>query len=470
MWPADTRECPWPLGHVWQEDPEHEGVFACEHCEVGGVPLDEWIFPHARPDQRPPGWRAAWDTLLLRGGRGSGKTRSGAEITNRATEATPRIILIGATGPDLRETMVEGRSGILATAHPTKRPTWEPSRKRLVWPNGCVAQGFSAEEPDRLRGPESGFIWADEPSHYPQVEMVWDNALFGHRVKGNNGLSTKAVCTSTPKPTKWTKDMVADPFTVDRVVSTYANVSNLDPSFKRRILARHEGTRVGRQELYGEILEDVEGALWTWEMIENVEVAPSLERVIVSIDPAGTANKRSDETGIIGMGIAHKTIYVTDDKTGKYSPAGWANAALQLAVDLHADAVVYEKNYGGDMVERVLEAEWDANFKTAHGPCPRLIPVTSRRGKEIRAEPIVGLYEKHMVKHVGEPGHARGNLTKLEDEQTSWVPRESPSPNRVDALVHGATHLAKGIMPVQIANPNELLKHLKNPFGRNQRP
>lgn len=458
VWPEDSRECLSPTGHEWRPA---GAVWTCAHCTVPGLALDDWTFPHARADQRPPSWRGDWLTLLLRGGRGSGKTRTGAEITNRATAIVPRIILIAATGPDLRDTMVEGVSGILATAPPGKQPTWEPSKKRLTWPNGCIAQGFSAEEPDRLRGPQSGYVWADEPGHWDLVEECWDNMLFGLRLKGKNGLQPKVVATSTPKPTKWMKELAKDPLTVDRVVSTYANLGNLAPAFKKTILDRYEGTRLGKQELYGELLEDVEGALWDWGMFHYIEEPPPLLRIVVAVDPAGTANKKSDETGIVVIGIGHdKNLYVLADRTGKFSPAGWAAEVLKAYDDFSADAIVAEKNYGGDMVQHTLDVEAARRAKTV-----KVVMVTSRRGKELRAEPIVALYEKTRVYHCGR----RGDLAKMEEEQTTWVPHEGASPNRVDALVHGATELAKNVMPAAISNPNTLLRGRTAPSNRHLR-
>lgn len=441
------RACTSMMGyHLWK----HDTTWVCSECGVGGVPVegDEWLFPHARTDQRPPPWRADWLTLLLRSGRGSGKTRTGAEITNRVTKKVGRLILIAATGPDLRDTMVEGESGILATSPPGQRPLWEPSKKRLTWPNGAIAQGFSAEEPDRLRGPQSGYVWADEPAHWALVEECWENMLYGLRL----GEDPKIVATSTPKPTKWMKGLVAKPDTVDRVVSTYANISNLAATYRRNVIEPREGTRMGQQELFGQILEDVEGALWNWDMIQYVEEAPPLQRIVVGVDPAGTANKKSDETGIVVVGIGHdKNLYVLHDSTGKYTPEQWGRKANAAYEEFSADAIVPERNYGEDMVRFVLE---NAGYGGA-----RIIPVLSRRGKDIRAEPIVALYEKKRVFHVG----ARGDLGDLEDEMTTWVPHESPSPNRVDALVHAATELAKHVMPAAVASPLDYVaqRHLR---------
>jgi phage terminase large subunit-like protein len=339
--------------------------------------------------------------------------------------------------------MVEGVSGILECSPPGKRPLWEPSKKRLTWPNGCIAQGFSAEEPDRLRGPQFGHVWTDEPAHYPLIRQTWDNILFGLRM----GRAPKVIATTTPKPTKWVKETMKDPLTVVHRASTYANITNLADTFKAIVINRYEGTRLGRQELHGEVLEDIEGALWTWDMFQWIAEPPPLIRIVVGVDPAGTANLKSDETGIIAVGIgADKNLYVLDDSSGRYSPAGWAGRANSLYEDLSADAIVPEKNYGGEMVKHTLET-------SGYGGA-RIILVNSRRGKALRAEPIVALYEKHRVFHVGK----QGDLALLEDEQTTWVPGEGDSPNRVDALVHACTELAKNVMPAAIANPNDLLR------------
>jgi phage terminase large subunit-like protein len=435
--------------------------FYCEKADCDGHPHDEWTWNHARADQRPPRWADDWLTLFLSGGRGSGKTRAGAEITHRVAARVPRIALVAATGPDLRDTMVEGMSGILATSPPGKKPLWEPSKKKLTWPNGCIGQGFSAEEPDRLRGPQSGFAWADEPAHFPLAQHVWDNLLFGLRVKedmSGNPIRPHVVATSTPKPTRFVKDLIADPRTVTHRVSTYANLDNLAETFKQVILARHEGTRLGRQELHGEVLEDVEGALWSWDMFQWVDEAPPLDRIVVGVDPAGTANPKSDETGIVTVGIdRQKNLYVLDDSSGRYSPEGWGSKVNGVYDDFKADRIVPEKNYGADMVTYVLQ---NAGYSGAN-----IKPVQSRRGKAIRAEPIVALYEKNRVFHVGK----RGDLSILEEELTTWVPGDGDSPNRLDALVHAATTLAQQAMPAQVADPNKLLSGRRAPENRHLR-
>lgn len=414
--------------------------FYCNKFRCDGKPHNEWGFPHARADQHPPPGDD-WLTWAVIGGRGSGKTRTGAEWVNRVTKVAGRIALIGATGPDIRDTVIEGESGILATSPPGERPEWEPSKRKLTWRNGAIAMGFSAEEPDRLRGPQHAAAWADEPAHYPLIEDVWSNLLFGLRL----GRNPHVCVTTTPLPTKWMKALLSDPTTVKVGASTYANISNLPEHFAKIVLDRYEGTRLGLQEIHGEILSDVEGALWKYEYFDGpdlrVDEAPDrLDRVVVAVDPAGTQRKKSDETGIIVSASKDAEFYVLADRSGKFSPRGWAERAVAAYHEFGADAIVVETNYGGDMVRSTLESVDQS---------PRIIEVTSRRGKVIRADPIVALYEKSKVHHVGK------NLGDLEDQLVSWVPG-SESPDRLDALVHGLTELAKVTAPSTIASPSQL--------------
>lgn len=416
--------------------------FFCPMPNCDGQPHDNWDFNHARLDQRPPEWTKNWLTWLLMSGRGAGKTRCGSEVVNKATQIVGRMALVGATGPDLRETMIEGPSGILACAPPGQMPTWEPSRRRLTWPNGAVAQGYSGEEPDRIRGGNFGLAWVDEPAHIDLIEPVWANLTLALRI----GKHPHIICTTTPKPIKWIKELIADKRTITTRVSTYANLMNLSPVFRQTILDSYEGTRWGRQELHGEVLEDVEGSLWKAEMFTYIEESkvPDMDRIVVGVDPAGSANKRSDETGIIVVGIKDKVLYVFDDFTGKYSPGGWAQKSHKAFDQYQADAIVPEKNYGGEMVKHTLETQ---------SLYARIIPADSRRGKELRAEPIVGLYEKQRVLHV-----TNGRLIDLENELVEWVPGKGASPNRVDALVHACTELIRGLGGVAaVADPNQVL-------------
>lgn len=373
-------------------------------------------------------------------------TETGARLTHRIAEKVPHIILIGATGPDLRETMVEGPSGIMATAPPDRRPEWEPSKKKLTFPNGAIARGFSAEEPDRLRGPQSGYVWLDEPAHYDFIEDVWHNLLLGLRL----GNPSHILATSTPLPTKWMKALVEDPKTILTKVATYANLYNLDPEYRTLLLDKYEGTRLGKQELHGDILGDVEGALWEVDFFSHVRKAPPLDRIVVAVDPAGSANNRSDETGIIVVGIVGEEAYVLADYTGVYSPHLWGRKVWSAYEKWSADAVVAEKNFGGDMVQYVIDTSADETL--------RVKTVQSRRGKAIRAEPIVAQYERGRVHHV-----QGGDLAELEDEQLTWVPGQGPSPNRVDALVHGLTDLFRGGGPSTISRPTQVLARSGGP-------
>jgi phage terminase large subunit-like protein len=415
--------------------------FYCPKAGCDGKPHDDWEWNHARSDQHPP-TDDEWLTWFLMSGRGSGKTRTGSEYTHRMTEHTGRMALVGATGPDARDIMIEGESGLMTIAPPGLRPNFEPSKRRLSWPNGCVATVFSAEEPDRLRGPEHGYAWVDEPAHFALIQEVWDNLMFGLRI----GKRPRVVCTTTPKPRPWVKELVKDPTTRVAKASTYDNLDNLAPAFAQRILAKYQGTRLGRQELHGEILEDVEGALWTWEMIEpdRVPIAPDpMQRVVVAVDPAGGAKRTNDETGIVVVGVLDGHLYVLADRSGRFSPYGWAMAVDAAYEEFGADAVVAETNYGGEMVT--------SNLKSAGVP-KRVIGVTSRRGKAIRAEPIVAIYEQHKAHHVGV-------FRELEDELTSWQPYEDrDSPNRLDALVHGATNLVGRSQMATVASPAQLRK------------
>jgi phage terminase large subunit-like protein len=432
-------------------DQDNWAPFYCKRPGCDGDPHDDWTWQHARADQHPPPGEA-WRTWLLRGGRGSGKTRTGTEWMNRRVEVSPLVALIAPTGPAARDVMVEGESGILRKSKPGKRPTWEPSKRKLTWPNGAIGYTYSAEEPDRLRGPQHYDAWLDEPAHMPLIDDVWANLSLGLRLKRER-FRPKILCTTTPLPVPWLKKLVLRPTTVSTVVSTYANIKNLDSEFASTVLEEYEGTRRGRQEIHGEILQDVEGALWNNDMIEFARVREvstvEMDRLVVAIDPAGTATSRSDETGIIVVGSKGSEFYILEDASGKYSPNGWAQRALGLVDKWTADYIVAEKNYGGNMVRSVLESEMKERAESV-----RVETVTSRRGKAIRADPIVALYEKQRVHHVGV-------IEALEDQLTSWVPGK-PSPDRLDALVHGVTALSVSIQPATISSPSQFMER----YGR----
>ena len=428
--------------HVWY------CAFPGPSCD--GQPHEGYDYPHARSDQWPP-LDSDWFVWALIGGRGSGKTRSGAEYVRKMSAVTGRIALIAPTSADVRDTMIEGDSGLIAVCETAgEKVKWEPSKRRLTFANGCIAGTFTAEEPDRLRGPQHGLAWCDEPAHMPLIDDVWDMLLLGLRL----GNSPKIALTTTPRPTKWLKARLAEPSTRAVRVSTYANLMNLAPTFRDTVLSRYEGTRLGRQELHGEVLEDVEGALWTPEMLIQSDLSfEDMDRIVVAIDPAGAVNKRSDETGIIVAGKLGKNAYVFTDRSGKYSPQGWAEAAVSAYETYSADAIVAEKNFGGDMVRSTI---------LSTGTTARVIVTTAARSKAIRAEPIVALYEQNRVFHVGP-------LPTLEEEMLTWVPGEGASPNRVDALVWALTELMKPTGEVTISSP--MGSSLRNdPFtGTNRR-
>jgi phage terminase large subunit-like protein len=382
--------------------------------------LYDWAF-WARPSQTaPPG---DWRTWLILAGRGFGKTRTGAEWVRGEVEANRRgrIALIGATAADVRDVMVEGESGILAVSRPSFRPVYEPSKRRVTWPNGAIATTYSADEPDRLRGPQHDGGWADELAAWRRPE-AWDMFLFGLRL----GSDPRSVVTTTPRPTKIVKELLAAPTTHPTRGATYDNLENLAPAFAEQIIRKYEGTRLGRQELYAEVLTDTPGALWTYVMLEDRRPAPDLARVVVAIDPAVTSNEDSDETGIVvaGLGIDGRG-YVLADRSCRLSPDGWAQRAVAAFDDHHGDLIVAEVNNGGDLVEQTIRTVRRAiSYRTVH----------ASRGKAVRAQPVAALYEQGRVSHVEV-------FPELEEQLTSWTPESGTSPDRLDALVWALTEL-----------------------------
>jgi len=357
-------------------------------------------------------------------GRGWGKTRTGAETVRMWSDQVPIIHLIGRTATDVRDTMVEGPAGILAVHPKYNKPKYEPSKRRLTWPNGCRGVLFTADEPDLLRGPQCYKLWADELASW-QYEEAWDNALMGLRL----GDTPQGLVTTTPRPIKMIKDLVEDQDNIITRGSTFENQDNLSPAFIKKIKEKYEGTRIGRQELYAEILEDYEGALWTHKMIEVaiVDKAPEMTRIIVAIDPAVTASKDSDETGIIVAGLGEDNrAYIIEDLSGVYKPSEWGRQAIGAYHKHKADLIIGEKNNGGDMIEHVLRTlQPDISYST----------VWASRGKMTRAEPIQGLYEQHKVKHLG-------SHPALETQMVTWAAKEGDkSPDRVDAMVWAVSEL-----------------------------
>jgi predicted phage terminase large subunit-like protein len=386
---------------------------------------DDWG-AHARPEQiSPPG---AWAVWLILAGRGWGKTRTGAEWVRSQAEGSKaaRIALVGATASDVRDVMIEGESGILAISPDHNRPIYSPSKRRLEWSNGAIAAAYSAEEPDRLRGPQHSAAWIDELASFANLENAWAMLQFGMRL----GKNPQQLITTTPRSLKLLKQLIARADCVVTRGSTYDNRRNLPPSFFSQIITKYEGTRLGRQELDAELLEDIEGALWSSHLIEATRLPKDhpldLKRVVISLDPAISVGENSDSTGLIVCGIGHDNHgYVLEDITGKYSPTEWAMRAIAAYKRHKADRIVAEANQGGAMVESTLRAvDATVPVKLVH----------ASRGKITRAEPISALYEQGRVHHVG-------GFPELEDEMCSFEPGSAKSPDRMDALVWALTEL-----------------------------
>lgn len=384
----------------------------------------------ARPSQLPPS--GDWLGWLVLAGRGFGKTRAGAGWVHELVETgqARRIALVAPTAADARDTLVEGVSGLLNTAPPWMRPVYEPSKRRVTWPNGAVATTFSSEEADRLRGPEHDAAWADELAAWTDPQATWDMLSFGLRI----GRRPRWLVTTTPRPIALLKELIRRPDVAITRGSTFENADNLAPTFLAAIRARYEGTRLGRQEIEAEILADTPGALWCNEWLERdrVKEAPELRRIVVAIDPAVSNKEGSDETGIIVAGrAANKSLYVLDDLSGRYAPHEWARVAIEAYRKHRADRVLAEVNNGGQMVEEVIRnVDSSVSYKSVH----------ASRGKVTRAEPIAALYEKRMVHHV------RG-FTTLEDQMCNFTSdfdrsRAGYSPDRVDALVWALSELS----------------------------
>lgn len=408
--------------------------FASLSDEEAEAIVHDWEF-WARPQQLEPTDRP-WVNWLVMAGRGFGKTRMGSEQVRKWVKKFPIVNLIGATAADVRDVMVQGigaGSAIMEVCRRDERPVYEKSNRRLVWPNGASSLLFSAEEPDRLRGPQHMKVWADELAAWKYPDEAWEQFEFGLRL----GTNPQVVVTTTPKPTKLIKELVANPATFITRGSTYDNKLNLAKNFFDSIIRKYEGTRLGRQELMAELLEDHPGALWTLKAIDadRVRQCPAfLTRVVVGVDPAVTSGDDSAEWGmvVVGMGpnpngqVWPPHFYVMDDLSGKFSPNEAAKRAVHGYRAHKVDRIVAEVNNGGDLVEAVLRTV-DPNFAYK--------AVRASRGKLTRAEPIAALYEQHRVHHVGAFG-------VLEDQICDYIPLVSKSPDRMDALVWALTELS----------------------------
>ncbi len=417
----------------------------------------------ARPEQLPPA--GAWTTWVIQAGRGFGKTRAGAQATVAAAQEAARwvsqgiiateearIHVIAATSADVRDTIVEGPGGLLRCSPPWFPAEYEPSKRRVTWPGGVQALLFSAEEAERLRGPQCVFLWCDELASWRFVDDVLDNATFGLRL----GPNPRTVITTTPRPTQRLRTILAQPGTVVTKGSTRDNAANLAASAVERLYAQYGGTRLGRQELEAELLLDNPGALWKLADIDATRTvrAPALRRIVVAVDPAVTSRADSDETGIVVAGIApcackgkvEDHAFVLEDCSGTFTPDGWARATAGAYERHRADRVVAEANQGGDLVI--------ANLRTQGKYLP-VQKVHATKGKAIRAEPCGSLYEQRRVHHVG-------NFPKLEDQLVTWDPTSSQgSPDRLDALVWALTELVVS----KNSGPNFVALDIPGPYG-----
>lgn len=400
----------------------------------------------ARPSQLPR--EGDWSNWLILAGRGFGKTRTGAEwVRANMCGSTPleggrwrHIALIAETAADARDVMVgDGKaasdpragSGLLQIHPKDFRPVYEPSKRRLTWPNGAVASIYNGTEPDQLRGPQHDAAWCDELAKWQYAQEAWDQLQFGLRI----GKNPQVCITTTPRPISLLKQIIADPGTAVTTGSTFDNSSNLSQKFLTQIKRKYEGTRLGRQELDAELLEDVEGALWKRSLIDALRIKerelPPLKRIVVAIDPNASSEEDSNECGIIcaGLGVDDHA-YVLDDESAVMAPHDWAGKAIRLLHARRGDRIIAETNNGGEMVEHTLRML---------DPLVPFSPVWASRGKVTRAEPISALYEQGRVHHVDA-------LPRLEDQMCAFTidfDRKSMgySPDRVDALVWALTEL-----------------------------
>lgn len=400
----------------------------------------DWNF-WSRPEQVPPR-DDSWDMYVFLAGRGTGKTRSAAEWVREEARYTKygklRFSLVARTAADTRDIMVEGESGIIAVSPPSERPLYEPSKRRLTWPNGNVGTVFTADEPDSLRGVQSHRAWADEAAAYRQlVDEMSADAFTNLRISNRLGRNPKLMVTTTPKKTKLMRSILNEAETNPRVIiargKTQDNVGNLSQTYIDGIEGIYAGTRLYRQEMLGEMLDDVEGALWTEKLIDDTRyeiLRLGVPMKVIGVDPSVAENPR-DECGIVVVGSsADRDLYrreavVLDDMSLRAAPDKWAQRVVEAAHKWNAP-VVAEINQGGAMVRSMINGI---------DPEIRVFEVHSMVGKALRAEPIVLAYEQKRVHHLG-------TFAELETQMTTWVPGETKkSPDRVDALVHGLTAL-----------------------------
>jgi phage terminase large subunit-like protein len=393
----------------------------------------DWRFVGSMAQQPPPG---DWRNWLLIGGRGSGKTRAGSEwvhlIASHGEHSELRIALVAETLGDAREVMIDGVSGICRVAR-FRRPEFEPSRRRLIWPNGAMAQIFSSEDPESLRGPQFHFAWSDELAKWRYAQETWDMLQFGLRL----GDKPRQLVTTTPRPIPLLKALMEDPASRTVRMRTTDNASNLSPGFIDAMMKRYGGTRLGRQELDGEMIAQRDDALWKLADLEAIfdpAPPPALARIVVAVDPpAGSGEGSCCGIVVAGVGIDGTFWVLADCSAEGATPAGWARAVVAAFRRFEADRVVAEVNQGGEMVSAMLKSI-DANLPISM--------VRASRGKFTRAEPVAALYEQGRVRHAG-------RFQKLEEQMTDFGPdglSSRKSPDRLDALVWALTALAMETM------------------------
>lgn len=406
-----------------------------------------WSF-WARPNQLPP--EGLWNTWLVMAGRGFGKTRIGSEWVRELAHKYPgcRIALVAETAADARDVMIKGDSGLLACDPDLSEDSWSPTNRCLTWPNGSKAFTYNGTTPDQLRGPQHHFAWVDELAKFEYMQDAWDQLQFGLRL----GRHPQCLVTTTPRPLPLIKKLVEDEDTRVTYGSTLDNKANLAASTVKQLYDRYGGTRLGRQELEGEILGDIPGALWTRASIDDsrIKEAPKdLEKVYVAVDPAASSEERSDENGIVVVALARDNDgyargYVLEDASLRGSPEEWSRKAVELYRKWNADKIIAEKNNGGEMVLSVLKsADRSVPVKLVH----------ASRGKIIRAEPISALYEQGRVHHVG------SKFNELEDQMCAFSVDQlrnssTGSPDRVDALVWGLSELFDKIAGRRMSTPS----------------
>ncbi|MCR6646542.1 MAG: terminase family protein [Terricaulis sp.] len=384
--------------------------------------LDDWDF-WGRAEQLPPA--GAWRAWVFLGGRGAGKTRAGAEWVSALVRdgKARRIALIGPTFHDVREVMVEGPSGLRSLPH--ARPLYEASRKRLLWENGAEAFCFSAEDPESLRGPQFDAAWADELCFWSYPEETLQTLAHGLRL----GAAPRLMATTTPRPTRALKALLARPDTVLTRGATWENGANLAPDFIAALKERWSGSARDRQELLGELIEDAEGALWRRAELEAMRVSewPTLDRIVVAVDPPAGVGENVAQCGIVAAGVygnPRRAVVLADASVQGLAPQGWASRAAALARSLGAQAIVAEGNNGGEMVRAVLKAA---------APDIPVRLVRASEGKRARAEPIAAFYAQGRVAHAAA-------FAALEDEMCLFGAHGfSASPDRLDALVWALT-------------------------------